>query len=48
MRLNASITFEATLDGQRTPSTITAAGPLAMCAQLLRASIAPGCWRNLD
>ena len=48
MRFNNSITFEAILDGQRTPSTITAEGPLALCAQLLRASIAPGCWRSLD
>ena len=48
MRLNTSISFEATLDGQRTPSTITAEGGLALCVQLLRSSIAPGCWRSLD
>jgi hypothetical protein len=48
MRFNNSVTFEAILDGQRTPSTITAEGPLALCAQLLRSSIAPGCWRSLD
>ena len=41
MRFNNSVTFEAILDGQRTPSTITAEGPLALCAQLLRSSIAP-------
>jgi hypothetical protein len=48
MRFNSSITTEVLLNGERNPSTMLLDGSMAFCVQLLRASIAPPCWRNLD